>query len=433
LAQAKDKANDIMSSNGSGSGTGTSPGTGGKPSPTDQHDQLQVLRNAEQHGDITAADRQKYANLLFSTALSAPDAGTGASVGGPTIGWPDTGIAVASTHKAGVTPPTTSWNSSAVQIFQINREPIAGLSTALALGDGADQSTGKTKESPVQRCVALVPWYLDSAQNAVDALVHFHGYNIGSRQAASADFIPLNSVIDVDLDEWESQLGNWGVVDVVAGEKRGRHLIGVLAQGTDHSVFGSGPNRSIKNLSAYLTEVLGAFSTTSLFPVNPTVGRLVLTAHSGGGFPLIGLLSAGMMASNLSMVIILEAINGSGELAQWESWITSRLAGEHSLLAGKNETDQLAILDQSLRFFGFYGIAGTEYATRYEALKQVIDQWFANHANGAFATAAVRDKWRQNYVVKAIGGAHPGLVGTPSAMLGGLRPIEYALIKWQPK
>jgi hypothetical protein len=93
----------------------------------------------------------------------------------------------------------------------------------------------------------------------------------------------------------------------------------------------------------------------------------------------------------------------------------------------------LAILDQSLRFFGFYGIAGTEYATRYEALKQVIDQWFANHANGAFATAAVRDKWRQNYVVKAIGGAHPGLVGTPSAMLGGLRPIEYALIKWQPK
>lgn len=60
----------------------------------------------------------------------------------------------------------------------------------------------------------------------------------------------------------------------------------------------------------------------------------------------------------------------------------------------------------------------------------MIDAWFTNHAVLPI-TPNVRDVWRKNYVIQAIGGNHTGLVGNPSGVLSG-RPIEYALLKWKP-
>jgi hypothetical protein len=130
----------------------------------------------------------------------------------------------------------------------------------------------------------------------------------------------------------------------------------------------------------------------------------------------------------------LEAINGDAELSVWQSWVTSRLSGELAGLTGKSEADQLAFLDSSLKFFGFHTQPADGYGARYIQLNQTINAWFAAHATvPPLATTAVRDKWRNNYVIQMIGGAHPSMIGAPSSALSGLRPIEYALLQWQPK
>ena len=57
--KAQEEAKRLTSPNGSGAGSAGGGST--KSSPSEQHDQLQVLRNVEQHGDITPEQKQAYA------------------------------------------------------------------------------------------------------------------------------------------------------------------------------------------------------------------------------------------------------------------------------------------------------------------------------------------------------------------------------------
>ncbi|MEG5041903.1 MULTISPECIES: hypothetical protein [unclassified Microcoleus] len=103
IAEASNKATEIQKKYGGSSGVGTGNGTGGSgasvagrqggsggsvqsPAPSEQHDQLQVLRNAANNGDITAEKKNQLAQdylqnstqpkLMLASAISE-EAGTG--------------------------------------------------------------------------------------------------------------------------------------------------------------------------------------------------------------------------------------------------------------------------------------------------------------------------------------------------------------------
>lgn len=81
IAEAADRARAIQNKYGSGStsggsglGSGNSGGSigggSGRPTPYEQHDQLQVLRNAERNGDITGPRRQQLADTYLDSAVT---------------------------------------------------------------------------------------------------------------------------------------------------------------------------------------------------------------------------------------------------------------------------------------------------------------------------------------------------------------------------
>jgi hypothetical protein len=280
------------------------------------------------------------------------------------------------------------WNAGPAAVGAVRRIPVKGLKLGNQTGFVGEESK-KTDESAKGFAVALVPAGVDATQ-PVDVLLHFHGYTsrdvdpyAGWRQDKAT-----GKVRDVDQDRIEAQL------EATAGANP--QLIAVLPQGVGRSSF-SGIEA---NPSAYIEEVLAGVAAQNEFhdrdgkPVEarPGIGRLLLSAHSGGGDRIIPTLGSGSKKEPVE-VILFEAIHVSkpkdaakagydGVQLVYE-WATRHLDRVRTAYAKTDSTMERAkALDACPRLRAYYSKLGTDaskkhsYVSNYERLGKQLDTWF---------------------------------------------------------
>lgn len=289
------------------------------------------------------------------------------------------------------------WNKAPADVGRVRRIPVKGLKLGNRT-DFVDHEREKTKESAEGFAVVLVPNGVDPTR-PVDVLLHFHGYTsrksdpyAGWRQDRST-----GNVRDVDQDRIEAQLE--------ATASANPQLIAVLPQGVGKSSFGG----IQANPSAYIAQVLAGVVAEKQFvapdgqavDAAPAVGRLLLSAHSGGGDRVISALGSGSRKQPVE-VILFEAIHTSKPkdktkpsydavqvVYEWAIRHLERARRTYARTDSPAERAQAVDACPTLR--AYYSKLGTDktkahsYVSKYERLGKQLDAWFAQHGS-AFET-----------------------------------------------
>ncbi len=281
------------------------------------------------------------------------------------------------------------------------------------------------------QAIVVIPDNLRMNQS-VEVLVHLHGQNVGYRQSGG-------SVRDIAVDEIEQQV-----------RLSGRNMIGILPQG----IYTSGAN-SFGNIdqNAYLQEVWDFLTANNLWtnpvpappPAAPPRGRLVLSAHSGGGFQLTAMLDADRLAAHndpaqanpasaanstgLGGVFLFDNIHNATQATQVINWVVLQMNHDYLRLSeianntadpAARQTAQLTYLAQSMRFRGYFSHTSNDYYARnYRPLLHALNAWFDSGtlrtpavAWASFTTADVMTALHNNYQVVDVGHSnHDAILG----------------------
>jgi hypothetical protein len=291
------------------------------------------------------------------------------------------------------------WNAGEKTVAgtAIRRVPIDGLKLGNQDEWRDDASQHLTDESAAGRAVVAIPSALDLTR-PIDVLLHFHGYTetVDRPYAGWRQHREAGTVRDVALDQIEQQLHASGA----------SQLIGVLPQGGVESQFGKLP------IDGYIAEVLDRLVAVGALKSRPPAGRVIVSAHSGGGHLVRKTLEqevAGKKTGQFGQLVLFEAINGKGELKTATKWVTTRLDADLAVLADPARTadQKAAYLATSPRLRAYYGNSAG-YAKRYQALEASIEGWFTAHRAqlGAYA-----DQLREHYqVIHSKGLRHEELI-----------------------
>lgn len=250
--------------------------------------------------------------------------------------------------------------------------------------DSKEQRQHHTKESAAHRAVVLVPQGL-KPQARVDVVLHFHGNtgDVPSRPFPANRVRDDGGLRDRDLDRTEAQMKASG----------NPQLITVLPQGTNASQFGKVPTEP------YIDEALRV--------VGPKLGwtkapdyRVVLSAHSGGGFVVGRDLAAEVEADRkrsalaakatkagtpppagpahpVAEVLLFEA-NGLGPVQKWADYQLNKVLAVVKDPAA-TEQDRSAALADCPRLRAYTSTASPSYMKTYKALAQHFNGWFATN------------------------------------------------------
>jgi hypothetical protein len=290
--------------------------------------------------------------------------------------------------------PATGWNVGEHAVGSIRRIPIDGLTQGLQSASSADGGKSLTTENvagsptgPARseaaeqagrgRAVALIPSAI-RPERPVDVLFHLHGNteNAGRDYAGWRQHKDTGAVRDVERDRIEQQ---------IEGTKSPQ-LVGVLPMGMNQSQFGSiSPDSYIRDAFDRLAE-LGAWKAA------PQKFRVVLSAHSGGGFTVEKMMRGRkgfQLPQNLGMIILFEANNNlkglqKGEQQAFTAWAIGQLNAHLVVLTSTTRTDseKRAYLAQATRLRAFFDPRkGHSYGKIYGPLRTAIADWFT--ANGA--------------------------------------------------
>jgi hypothetical protein len=321
-----------------------------------------------------------------STSSDDGSSGDGASSAAAIGGWSD---AVAG-----------GWNSGERAVGTIRRIPLAGLHQVNQ--DPAANSA--TTESATGKAILCVPSSFDATQ-AVEVLFHLHGHNVGYRQRVASNLPDAGTVRDVLLDQIETQIA-----------QANRPIVAILPQGTVGSSFGNGT--SAFDCNACIAEVLAAATSAGVWSSAPSVSRVLLSAHSGGGGSIAVMESQSgqpHLPSPIAALFLFEAINGTNELAAESAYVTGKLNADlQAIGAAGTPADQLTYLQSSFRFRGIYNTQDDFYSGFYSTIAQTISAWFTR--NAAALGGAGSDAYnalRANYQVVQPNPyvAHDGIVG----------------------
>jgi hypothetical protein len=324
--------------------------------------------------------------------------------------WSDAPLGPLGGARSALVPaPSFGWNRDEVAVGGMRRIPVEGLT----LGNVHPDKDPAAEEAADQRAVVIIPAALDLTA-PVEVLLHFHGHNVGSRQRKTQGLDPTlkpGTVRDVDTDRIEQQL-----------ESSRRPIIGVLAQGTTSSDFGK------IDSDAYIAEVFKRLTAMGVWKAPPSITRVVLSGHSGGGLPISEMMSEKgqpRFPSALGEVALFDAINGPNELASVRTWVISQLDGDLSSLtaSGMTATAQLRFLSTSMRFRAYY--TNSSYAARHVSLQQSIDGWFARHKAGLGGVGSpTYNALYANYHVFAVGHAvHEVIMSRDDKLLDALSAL----------
>ena len=298
-----------------------------------------------------------------------PAAGTAGWTAKGTAGWSDV--------------PSDSWNAQEMDLGTMRRIPVDGLAVGKQSEKNASNDT-LTDEQAGKRAILVASSSLVPTAK-VDVMVHLHGYTEKYDKNGKRIYRPYaglrqhkvsGEVRDVALDRVEAQLA-------AANQPQ---LVAILAQGGVKSQFGEGDDAYGLDATAYAQDVLDKATTAKVWPSQPPLGRVIMSAHSGGGHTVRRAMEKELDAkkkkvtgpSAFAEVVLFDAINNSDELTTTTAWVLGRLDADLAVLIDKGKTDSAKTdyLKQSTRFRGYYA----SYKTTYEALGRSICGWFGTHA-----------------------------------------------------
>lgn len=352
-----------------------------------------------------------------------------------------------------------AWNAGERAVGKVRRIPLEGLAEGLKNETASkpvyDKATKKwstvqestkigslSTESAVGRAIVLVPDGLD-ATRSIEVVVFLHGHTEGThrpfagwraltgqkltglRQGIDKDDVA--PVRDVALDQAPQQLDESGQTQTVI----------VLPQGGLHSQFGKPGDYSLS--AKYVDEIVARLQSEKAWldakkqPVAtaPSVGRVVMAGHSGAGATLAGMANqrAGTAAIGGDLVIM-DAINGPGELRAFKTWARARLDADLGVLtdSATDEAAKLAYLRTAPKLRGYFT---SGYRANYHLLDDDIADWFDDHAAelGAFAPCL-----RTNFMLVPVALEHEELMRgvTAGAARGKAGNIRDALVALHP-
>jgi hypothetical protein len=288
--------------------------------------------------------------------------------------------------------PTSSPNHGITESQGATRIPLDDLTTVNGHDDRRSGSVTEAhltvRESPVQRAIVWVPgsWHqpaIDFAQ-PVDVWVHLHGNNPGYRTTDG------NNVRDELHDHVAAQL--------IAS---GRHLVVAMPQGYIVHSGGSGMPSFGGHFApdAFAREVLRRLQLPYGLAAAPTLGRVILSGHSGGNLVAVGIERARATQDQRTLVLF-DGVH-HGQLGDIQSFVRGRLDRDWSQLRTlSTDDDRLAYL--TTRGFQFRAYYSDDPAANYgpdtRAVRDTIDQWFSRHDISSWSEAA-RLRFAENYRV----------------------------------
>lgn len=276
-------------------------------------------------------------------------------------------------------------------IDEVNRFDVV-LDKQFGLGDDktveeVDNKTSAkhhTKESAAHRAVVLVPKAL-KPELRVDVVLQFHGHtgDIAGRPFPGNRVRDDGALRDRDLDRVEAQMKDSGNSQVIV----------VLPQGTNTSQFGKVPTEP------YIDDALRIVVSKLGWQKAPDY-RVVLGAHSGGGFQLRSKLNADVEADKkltaatakaneagqapppgpahpLAEVVIFES-EGLGPVREWADYQLNKVLG---VIKSKDasEQDRKDALAACPRLRAYTTTTSPTYMKTYKALAQHLNAWFATN------------------------------------------------------
>jgi hypothetical protein len=276
----------------------------------------------------------------------------------------------------------------------------------------------KTSESATGRAIVLVPdWVSESKQPSsngkpIDVLVHLHGHGVGYRLEQGQ-----KKTRDVAIDRTEQQL-----------EASGLDMIAVLPQGTRYSGFGSDFDSD-----SYLNEVFEKLKKQKRIPDTSTLGRVVFSAHSGGGNTIIRMQKdPSRLPSSMKELVLFDAINDPSQVATLMKILDVRLKADLANIRAQPKGQEKKWIERfGFRFRGYHTpkyqkkdtqgnlmwkdpetqtqpvMAG--YGVAYEKLNQEIKRWFDLNTKGL--PSDIRKAFADNYQVLKVSSQHDALPG----------------------
>lgn len=323
-------------------------------------------------------------------------------------------------------PPAVGWNKAEVSVAGVRRIPVDGIAVGNIAQDPQPQAT---REPAGGRAIALLPAATIDTTKPVDVLLHLHGFNVGyrqrSKQGNEATLAP-GTVRDVESDRIEQQIA-----------ASAQPIIGILPQGTATSDFGR------LNSDAYIAAVFAALTAHGAWGKGiaaPTVGRVILSGHSGAGGPISQMMAepgTPRLPSAIAEVALFDAINPRGpQLGIITNWVLGHLDQDLSALmslgksSGSVTSAQGAYLQKSMRFRAYY--TQKDYRKPHEKLQEAIIRWFNTKAAPALGEGSplymqLYDNYR---TVPVHHGQHEEIMGKDNKLLDALRALPSRV---QPK
>ena len=330
-------------------------------------------------------------------------------------------------------------NAAPSRIGTVERVPIEGLpgnkqqQANLPDGTPADSFPTSTAIGPrmaegAGRAVALVP---DSVRTGgpgpVDVLLHLHGLGGGMRRRTG-------DPTDVGAYDMPQQ------IQAFLTSRPGERLIALMpigvsvapSQTTDKegNVHWAFHNTSFGVLDpdtfirVCFTRLAGSL------PSGAMPGRVILSAHSGGGLEISRMIAANRLPSNFAGVFSFESIHS--DLPTWTTFVLGHLDADLTELQRLQTTtpDPALLLQAQQNYltgsgFRFVAMARSvsDYGARVRAVRAAIVDWFGRHASDlSTATGgqnSVQDLLWANYqAVAASPGDHTAALATAQHNLG---------------
>src|SRR5215207_5026740 len=287
----------------------------------------------------------------------------------------------------------TGWNEGEHLVGSIRRIPIDGLVHGLqnaSSSDGGKSLTneevagkvaGAARSEPVEqkgrgRAIALLPSTV-RPDLPVDVLFHLHGNteHAGRDYAGWRQHKDTGAVRDVERDRIAQQIE----------ATKSSQLVGILPMGMNQSQF-----RAISP-DAYIGDAFDRLAELGVWKAAPKTFRVVLSAHSGGGFTVEKMMRGHkrfQLPQNLGMIILFEANNSlknlkKGEQQAFTAWAIGQLNAHLSVLtSSRSDAEKRAYLGQATRLRAFFDPRkGHSYGAVYRPLRTAVDDWFSTNGS----------------------------------------------------
>jgi len=353
-------------------------------------------------------------------------------------GWSDADSTPGSALAAG--EARTGWNTGEHAVGGIRRIPIDGLVSGLQKDSKSDGGkaltteevggtvTGPARSDPAEqkgrgRAIALLPNAI-KPELPVDVLFHLHGNteNADRGFAGWRQHKKSGKARDVERDRIAQQIEGTG----------SPQFVGILPMGLNQSQFGAiSPDSYIRDAFDRLAE-LGAWKTA------PKDFRVVLSAHSGGGFTVERMLRGRkgyQLPAKLGMIILFEANNsrkglGPKEVPTFQAWAIKQLDAHLAYLTSALHTaaEKTAYLANATRLRAYFDPRrGHSYGSTYRPIREAVARWLDDNGSklGTYLPevrgliqVVEQPVGHEGQMRAGLGNALADLPGTPSATSG---------------